>query len=306
MKKVVYGILFVLIVAGGFALTSPSVQAQIQQKLSYNQCDTPIQYRLGFVDDQFGLTESQALADLKTATNIWSKAEGRQLFEYNANANLVVNFKYDQRSALSSQINQLKNKVDSQDNSLQQQISQYNADVKTFEDKLSALNATIQKYNSEGGAPPDVYNDLVKQQNELRGEGDALNNRARQLNLNTRDYNSNIDSLNHDINQYNVAITQKPEEGLFDPNADEITIYFAVDPDEVIHTITHEFGHSLGMPHISDPKGIMYPFSTPSITLSSQDKEELDFACREQSLPQLWLIHFSQEVQFFSQLVTKK
>ncbi|MEX2013071.1 MAG: matrixin family metalloprotease, partial [Candidatus Levyibacteriota bacterium] len=82
--------------------------------------------------------------------------------------------------------------------------------------------------------------------------------------------------------------------GLYDPNNNTITIYFASNYSELIHTLTHEFGHALGMQHVENSQSIMYPYTTSSVTLTPEDLEQLAYVCRKQSLPLHWLMVFQE------------
>jgi chaperonin cofactor prefoldin len=187
----------------------------------------------------------------------------------------------------------LQNQLNQKDTTLQQQINSYEADVTAFEQKLTNFKFKINQINQSGGAGTNVYNSLITQQNELHAEGDSLNTRASQLNLSTHDYNSQVQNLKQNINQFNQVITQKPEEGLYNRNDNTITIYFADNRQELIHTLAHEFGHTLGMQHTDDPQSIMYPNISSFLSVTSQDKQQLATVCREQLLPDLWLQEFA-------------
>lgn len=304
MKKlVIFGGLILIL---GWLFVSTPIQTQAIKFFSFNPCDTPISYKIGQIDAGFNLSQKQVIADTKEAAGLLSQAEGKNLFVYNPSAPLTINFIYDQRSALNSTINNLQSKLETQNKSLQQQFDDYEKDVKDFEAKLADLNATVEKYNSEGGAPPDAYNDLINRQNELRAEGAALNQRARQLNLQTKDYNGGVHTLNRDVDTFNNAISVKPEEGLFDPQADTITIYFANSHNELVHTLAHEFGHALGMQHVSDPEAIMYPNSTPALAVTQADQEQMDRICSNQSAMTSLAIHLNQELQYFQQALLSR
>ncbi len=270
----------------GFLVLGVIIYRQdIGKLLSYSQCDTPQTYKIGSIDQKFGLTRSQILTNIQTATNILSTAKNKQLFAYSPNAQLTVNFVYDKRAALDTQIINLRNQLDQKNTTLQQQINDYETAVALFEQKLAAINATIEEYNKQGGAPPDVYKSLTEQQNQLETEGETLNQRARQLNLSTRNYNLGVSDLNLSVSQFNYAIILKPEEGLYNEADNTITIYFASNYNELIHTLAHEFGHALGMQHVKDSGAIMFPYSTTSLTFTQQDIEQLTYACQKQPLP---------------------
>ncbi len=278
-----------VLVLGWVIWTNPQIKAELVQTVSRSACDYPLPYKIGSIDAKFNISRAKAEEDVTAAAAIWNSGWGKKLFTEQDNAFFTINFVWDERTTMNSQIDQMQGQLSKSNASLQQQINNYEAGVKDFETKLAALNAKIQQYNSQGGAPPNVYNDLVNQQNQLKTEADALNAKARQLNLATRSYNSNVKVLNQDVNQFNQVLAQKPEEGLYDSGAESITIYFASDQPELIHTLAHELGHYLGMGHVDNPKAIMYPYTTDTQSLTDQDRQQLALVCREQPIWNLWL-----------------
>jgi peptidoglycan hydrolase CwlO-like protein len=282
MKWVII-VVWVFIASVFVVFAVPSAHQAFSKALTYSECNSPLPYKIGVIDARFNLSQDNALADITKATDIWSKQDGKNLFTYSQKADLTVNFIYDQRQALDTQINNLNNQVNEQNLELKQKIAQYEQDSANFKTKLNNFIETVNKYNREGGAPEGAYNDLIKQQNELKAEADSLNSRAKELNLSTSDYNSQVSALNSDINQFNKALAVKPEEGLYNGNNNTITIYFASNQDELIHTLAHEFGHALGMQHVKDPQAIMYPNTTKYLTPTPSDLTELNYVCRNQS-----------------------
>lgn len=280
-------------VAGVIVFAVPQFRSETIEILSYSECDTPMSYKLGTLDQKFGLSQTRAVADIQNAVDIWSKTYGKTLYINSPGAALTVNFVYDQRSALNAQIGQLEKQLDQKNTTLQQQISSYEADVATFKQKLAAFNAQVDQLNRSGGAPPDVYDRLMAQQNEIKAEGDALNVRAGQLNLASNDFNAKVRNLNQNVSQFNQDIVQKPEEGLYNGNDNTVTIYFADNHQELIHTLAHEFGHALGMQHTDDHRSLMYPYTTSFLSITPQDKQQLAYVCREQLLPGHWLQEFA-------------
>ncbi len=259
--------------------------------IPYSQCNTPLTYNIGSIDIRFETSTSEVITDVGEAAQLLSSAGDKQLFIYSptAAADLTINFIYDERSALSSKVNLLQGTLNQENTSLQQQVSNYESDVRAFENKIAELNSTIARYNSQGGAPQNVLSDLIDEQSRLRSEGDALNARARQLNLASQDYNSKVQNLNQNEQEFNQALEQKPEEGQYNWATKTITIYFANNKSELIHTLAHELGHAIGMNHVTDENAIMYPYSTKNLEVATEDRQQLEMVCREVPLPQYWL-----------------
>lgn len=293
--KVFFGILAAVILIVLIIIAVPSSRTYAADLLSYSRCEDPTPYKIGIIDPRFNLSEEQALGHAVEAANIWSNDKGSLLFKFSSKADLTINFVYDERAALDIQIDELNKKLKDSNQALNQQKTIYEADVKAFEEKLKIFEETVDRYNKQGGAPKEVYDSLIQQQKDLQAEGDALNKRARELNLSTKNYNGDVSTLNKDINEFNSALDEKPEEGVYNSEDNTITLYFANDHDELIHTLAHEFGHSLGIEHVNDKEAIMYPYTTDALVLAEADRQELVHICREQPA----ILHAIEEFEWW-------
>lgn len=268
---------------------------------TYNPCDTPILYKIGIIDPKFGLTHDEVLIDSQRAVEILSNVYGKNLFFYSPDkGELTINFVFDERSELNVNINKKLNNIDEESSVLQQKIKVYEEDVKIFESKLNEYNKRVQKYNSEGGAPTEIYSSMEREQGILQLEGNALNKRAEDLNLAAKNYNLNVDEFNKNVNDFNQALIEKPEEGLFDPVNNSITVYFVNNKAELIHTLAHELGHAMSMDHVANPRGIMYALSSNYLELTADDVQELYKACKDIPAYQYWgnkIIHKVTELR---------
>jgi predicted Zn-dependent protease len=278
MVKVIGFILFIVVVAR-------------LATLQYIPCKDPITYKLGSIDPRFNLTEDQLRAYTSEAEKIWGEYEGSPLFSYDEASELTINLTYDERQALSSELEQLDSDLDSRNSAIKPRMEEYNRESKAFESKLAKLNAEVQYWNSQGGAPEDIYNRLQEEQRQLQVDADRLNAMAAELNQSTATFNAQVNEFNTTIQDFNQTIAQKPEEGLYDPQNNRIDIYFNTDRDGLVHTIAHELGHARGVDHATDDKdAIMYPYSTLSIELSEADKTLLADACKKYTYAELFMI----------------
>ncbi|MCL4352904.1 matrixin family metalloprotease [Patescibacteria group bacterium] len=287
MKKII-----VLLLLAAAVLFNKQILGYANNILYLSACDTPIEYRLGTVDPRFNITDDQFLLDIKEAADIWNKAENKTLFEFNKKADLTISLVFDQRQAIDNKIGSLENQIQSGKDSINPEIREYKQLSSDFKQKLNSFNAEVNMWNAKGGAPPDAYNRLKTEQQDLKNEADKLNQLADRLNISTNQYNQKINELQSTINTFNNALSLKPEEGLYDPANDTIVIYFDTNHDELIHTLAHELGHALGMQHEQDPKAIMYPYTTKTTTASMADIAQLNKICTKRNIFQFSLEKF--------------
>jgi len=253
--------------------------------LYQSPCDKPITYRIGSIDPKYNLSQDSFISTINQAGVIWSNVEGKNLFAYDPKGSIEINLVYDQRSLLNSQINDLNSKVKLQQSALDPQITDYKRRAAEFHAKVNKLNSDIEYWNGKGGAPREEYENLKSRQNSLETEGILLKNEATTLNQSTDQYNQQVGQLHQTVDNFNQQLTYKPEEGeyIFDKGRETINIYFDNSTSELIHTLAHELGHSLGIPHNNDTLSIMYPRTTEATILSPEDRAGLDKACAKRS-----------------------
>ena len=256
----------------------------VSQNISISFCDYPILYKVGTVDNQFNLSNDNFLSDVKKAADIWNKAYGKNIFSYDPNGKLSINLIYDERQLINSNIITQEGQVNKTQSALDSQVAQYKKDAIDFKMKLIDLNNQIDFWNQKGGAPKDVYDQLIQKQKDLQTEADRLNSIAKNLNLKTESLNAQIGKLNQSVVTLNKVIEQRPEEGIYFGDTNRIEIYYYVTQNELVRTIAHEIGHARGLEHTTDPLSIMYPKTNQTIVPTKEDLSELNSVCAKKSI----------------------
>ena len=242
-------------------------------------CPVPLHYQLGSLDEQFNLSEAEAIDHIRAAETVWEAATGRELFVYDETADFTIDFTFDERQALADSEEANRTQLDSaqeQNEELRQTIAALQAEYEelstnfearreVYEADLAAYNSKVQQYNDRGGAPKEVYTALAEERDGLNATAqsigvtaDELNELAADLNRLSAEGNRRISTYNEEVNTYNDQFGFVREFTQGDYQRDNINIYKFSDTVELERVLVHEFGHALGIGHVEGTSSVMY------------------------------------------------
>ena len=271
-------------------------------------CDDPISYRIGQVDERFGLSREEFGVAANMAAAMWNKPLGHDLFQQDVKGVIEINLVYDYRQEATDKLKKLNYNIDQTKTSyedlkanFEKLKSEYerkketlDSDFASYNSRIAAFNKDVEYWNRHGGAPENVRRRLDSEKDEFNPLRADLQSRQDDLRRLTETINSVVIVINEIATNINLDVVNYRDtgkalgsefcEGLYeyDKGRQSITIYQFDNNYRLVRVLAHEFGHALKLDHSNNPDAVMYHvIRSDSLELSPDDIAALRGRCRK-------------------------
>lgn len=232
---------------------------QTSETATISACQIPIRWRLASLDEKFKLSHPQALDAIRMAAQAWNERLGLQAFVEDPQSGFPINFIYDERQQQLLATQRLERNVERYDDYLQQLAKDLQVLSEDHRRQLDEFNQRKQQLSEQVASGAIDRSSSMQQQAELQLQADGLNALAAKINDKNQHYQQSLNDRNQLLQEAQPS-GKIAEVGLLLRTGSmlEMRIFAYRDEAILVRTLTHEFGHALGIDHLAEVDAIMH------------------------------------------------
>lgn len=262
------------------ALVALALSSPASAQISPGKCRAPVAWRIGVVDREFGIAPQKLHRMARAAALRWNHVIGRVVFIDRPNARFTINLRYGLSQETAETIKDLhadaahrKAMLDDMTSVMDKLVHQHNIDSARYSAKVDAFNRNAERFvarskqhlsNRARRQLRDEHDVLDKHQTALNEDKKRLDGTRSQIETLRYEIKTRVMRHNNTVTAANRTLNSLPDDarkiGVTHINGprSKIDLLQYYDDDKLYATLLHEFGHALGLEHISDPRAIMY------------------------------------------------
>lgn len=271
-------------------------------------------YSIGEIDTGFAITHDEVADAARGAAGLWNSGGSELLVEHTGEedreADIVINFVYDERQERTDAELRFREKIKSEQIRLDQRQKENDQRRSRFDTEtglyleladrttreLNELNSWVSEKNDAGGFTKSEYEEFTERRSAVEGKQQKVMDEREKLDNMAATINREIDQLNQKFAEINTLVDRYNEEFAGDMrftkatyqrigNRGIITVSQFMGKSELGLILAHEMGHALGIDHLQNPEAIMHrrmgsQQMYPEVQITAEDKNAAEALCR--------------------------
>jgi hypothetical protein len=255
-------------------------------------CSPPHYWSLEALDPRFDLSREEVTDAIRRAAILWAEAVGNPLLFQEGAGDLSIRFVFDERlqdlrerdrmrdetRVSEERIRVAEEELEGMRSELARHRTVHEQRERDFRERMEEHSRTVERWNQQGGAPPEEYRRLLGIEDALERERAAVNESAEELNRLVGRVNEATGRVNEAIAEHNrrlTALAALPEETLsrvaeyretrrgFGPFSTSVTreldVFAFESRDHLVLIFARALGRTLGLDDSDVPGSVLEP-----------------------------------------------